>query len=419
MLDDIPRSMPAVLEAAKLGSRAAKVGFDWPDARGTLREAAGGDRRAEAELSGGRAGSGGIDAARVEEELGDLLFTAVNLARHLKVDPESALRGANAKFRQRFAAMESAAGGREGLESRSAPELEALWSNAKRAGKTGAKERSTMSPSQTNMTRPGMRAAIRIASLHELDEFQSCVDLQLAVWGYSDGDLIPRRMFLLADRIGGQVLGAFDGDGRIVGFAMALPGYRDGQPYLHSHMLAVLPEYRNLGLGRRLKLAQRDDALARGFELMEWTFDPLEIKNAHLNIARLGAICRRYYPDFYGPSSSPLQGGLPTDRLYAEWWLRSPRVLRVLAKRAAQGTANTPRNGGRRGTGPARNPAWKQDPESRKRALEVQRATARRCRRPSPRPGSHRLPAREQRRRPFSAGSTRPGGHCPQTASSH
>jgi predicted GNAT superfamily acetyltransferase len=146
--------------------------------------------------------------------------------------------------------------------------------------------------------------SIRIASLHDLDDFQTCVDLQLAVWGYSDGDLIPRRVFLLADRIGGQVLGAIDeARDQIIGFAMALPGYRGGVPYLHSHMLAVLPGYRNLGLGRSLKLAQRDDALARGFELMEWTFDPLEIKNAYLNIARLGAICRRYKPDFYGPSS--------------------------------------------------------------------------------------------------------------------
>ncbi len=116
---------------------------------------------------------------------------------------------------------------------------------------------------------------------------------------------------------------------------MALPGYRNGYPYLHSHMLAVLPEYRNAGLGRRLKLAQRDDAIARGFDLMEWTYDPLEIKNAHLNIARLGAISRRYQPDFYGPSSSPLQGGLPTDRLYAEWWLNSPRVVNLLQRRAS------------------------------------------------------------------------------------
>ena len=172
-------------------------------------------------------------------------------------------------------------------------------------------------------------AIIEIHPLTTLEHFERCVTLQLEVWGYSDGDVIPRRMFLIAHRIGGQVIGAFDGD-TIIGFAMALPGYRNRHPYLHSHMLAVLPAYRNSGIGRRLKLAQRDEAISRGFDLMEWTFDPLEIKNAHLNIARLGAIARRYQPDFYGPSSSPLQGGLPTDRLYAEWWLRSRRVESIL-----------------------------------------------------------------------------------------
>jgi predicted GNAT superfamily acetyltransferase len=174
---------------------------------------------------------------------------------------------------------------------------------------------------------------IHIESLTELEQFDRCVELQLAVWNYSEGDLIPRRMFLIASRIGGQVLGAFDGS-HIVGFAMGLPAYRNGHAYLHSHMVGVLAEYRNAGIGRQLKLAQREDALARGFELMEWTFDPLEIKNAHLNISKLGAISRRYKRDFYGPSSSPLQGGLPTDRVYAEWWLRSDRVTRVLAGEA-------------------------------------------------------------------------------------
>jgi predicted GNAT superfamily acetyltransferase len=211
-------------------------------------------------------------------------------------------------------------------------------------------------------------ASVRIISMHDLDQFQLCVDMQLAVWGYSDGDVIPRRMFLLADRIGGQVLGAFVGE-TIAGFAMALPGFRDGRPYLHSHMLAVLPEYRNLGLGRRLKLAQRDDAIARGFELMEWTFDPLEIKNAYLNIARLGAICRRYYPDFYGPSSSPLQGGLPTDRLYAEWWLGSPRVLRVLGETPGQSPVEQIAE---EIIVPHELFQWKQDAVTRERAQEVQ-----------------------------------------------
>jgi predicted GNAT superfamily acetyltransferase len=174
----------------------------------------------------------------------------------------------------------------------------------------------------------------RIAPVTKLVDFESCVEVQLAVWSYSDGDLIPKRVFIVAQRIGGQVLGAYDGN-TLVGFAMAFPGYRDGKPYLHSHMLAVLPQYRNVGLGQRLKLAQRDDALARGIDRMDWTFDPLEIKNAHLNSARLGAIARLYMRNIYGPSTSPLQGGLPTDRLVVEWWLKSERVRRALGEETA------------------------------------------------------------------------------------
>jgi predicted GNAT superfamily acetyltransferase len=217
-------------------------------------------------------------------------------------------------------------------------------------------------------------SAIRIAPASELADFESCVDVQLAVWGYSDGDLIPKRVFIVAGRIGGQVIGAFAGE-RMVGFAMALPGYRDGKPYLHSHMLAVLPEFRNAGLGRRLKLAQRDDALARGFDWMEWTFDPLEIKNAHLNIARLGAIVRRYIPDFYGPSTSPLQGGLPTDRLVAEWWLRSGRVRRILGEDRAEPAAEPVEKVEEiveRVTIPSAIYDWKRNPEQRKLAESLQ-----------------------------------------------
>ena len=122
-----------------------------------------------------------------------------------------------------------------------------------------------------------------------------------------------------------------DDEKELIGFALAIPGMRNGHCYLHSHMLAVRQQYRNGGLGRRMKLYQREDALARGFELMEWTFDPLEIKNAYLNIEKLGAIARRYSVDQYGITSSPLQGGLPTDRLVAEWWMKSKRVEAVLA----------------------------------------------------------------------------------------
>ena len=117
-------------------------------------------------------------------------------------------------------------------------------------------------------------------------------------------------MFVVATKIGGHVMGAFDtsgersGKSELVGFALAIPGMRNGHCYLHSHMLAVRQQYRNGGLGRRMKLSQREDALARGFELMEWTFDPLEIKNAYLNIEMLGAITPRYNVNQYGITSS-------------------------------------------------------------------------------------------------------------------
>jgi len=164
-----------------------------------------------------------------------------------------------------------------------------------------------------------------------LAEMQACFALQKEVWKFSDADLVPVRMFVMATKIGGQVIGAF-AEEELIGFALAIPGMRNGHSYLHSHMLAVHQQYRNAGLGRRMKLYQREDALARGFELMEWTFDPLEIKNAYLNIERLGAIARRYNVNQYGITSSPLQGGLPTDRLVAEWWMKSKRVEAVLAE---------------------------------------------------------------------------------------
>lgn len=174
------------------------------------------------------------------------------------------------------------------------------------------------------------REEVAIRHCKSLAEFEACVALQKEVWGFADADLIPTRMFVVADKIGGQVIGAYDGN-TLVGFALSIPGSRNGRPYLHSHMLAVREQHRNTGLGRRLKFAQRDDALARGFALMEWTFDPLEIKNAHLNLERLGAIARRYNINQYGNSSSKLQGGLPTDRLVAEWWMRSRRVETLVA----------------------------------------------------------------------------------------
>jgi predicted GNAT superfamily acetyltransferase len=180
--------------------------------------------------------------------------------------------------------------------------------------------------------------AVTIRKCVALADMQACFALQREVWKFSDADLVPVRIFVVAAKIGGQVIGAFvqrndqsDEEKELIGFALAIPGMRNGHCYLHSQMLAVRQQYRNGGLGRRLKLYQREEALARGFELMEWTFDPLEIKNAYLNIEKLGAIARRYNVDQYGITSSPLQGGLPTDRLVAEWWLKSKRVEAVLA----------------------------------------------------------------------------------------
>jgi predicted GNAT superfamily acetyltransferase len=170
---------------------------------------------------------------------------------------------------------------------------------------------------------------IVIRKCRQLDEMRACVALQKEVWSFSDADLVPLRMFVVAEKVGGQVIGAFAND-EIVGFALSIPGFRGGHSYLHSHMLAVRKQHQNAGLGRRIKLFQRDDALALGIELIEWTFDPLEIKNAYLNIEKLGAIARRYSVNQYGISSSPLQGGLPTDRLVAEWWLKSKRVESLL-----------------------------------------------------------------------------------------
>jgi predicted GNAT superfamily acetyltransferase len=168
--------------------------------------------------------------------------------------------------------------------------------------------------------------AIVIEDLVTEDQFREAVRVQKTIWGFSDIDLLPVRFFVVASKIGGQVFGAYD-NGEMVAFCLAIPGLKeDGMPYLHSHMLGVLPAYQNSGLGRRLKLHQRDNALARGIDLIEWTFDPLEIKNAYFNIARLGTIVRRYVRNQYGTTSSPLTGGLPTDRCVAEWWIaHAPR----------------------------------------------------------------------------------------------
>ena len=129
---------------------------------------------------------------------------------------------------------------------------------------------------------------IELRALTETRQFQEAVELQKTVWGFNDVELLPVRFFVVATKVGGQAFGAYDGQ-RMVGFLLAIPGLKPGGgSYLHSHMLGVLAEYRNKGVGRMLKLRQREDALARGIGLVEWTFDPLELKNAFFNMERLG-----------------------------------------------------------------------------------------------------------------------------------
>jgi predicted GNAT superfamily acetyltransferase len=169
---------------------------------------------------------------------------------------------------------------------------------------------------------------VEIRHCTSLAEYEECVRLESVTWGKDI--LVPSAIFVVAHHTGGQILGAFDG-AKMAGFTMALVGTRGGRPFLHSHMTAVLPEYRDRGVGRRLKLFQRQDALKHGINLVEWTFDPLEIKNARFNLVRLGAVVRRFVPNCYGITDSPLHAGLPTDRLVAEWWLGSDRVKGILA----------------------------------------------------------------------------------------
>jgi predicted GNAT superfamily acetyltransferase len=174
--------------------------------------------------------------------------------------------------------------------------------------------------------------AIEVYALRDRAEFAQAVELQRIIWGFEDVDLLPERLFVIAPKVGGQAFGAFDGP-KMVGFCLAIPGIKSDSIYLHSHMLGVLKEYRDASVGRMMKLAQRDDALSRGIKLIEWTFDPLEIKNAYFNIERLGAIVRRFVLNQYGTTSSALHGGLPTDRCVAEWHIGSPRVEAILAGR--------------------------------------------------------------------------------------
>jgi predicted GNAT superfamily acetyltransferase len=172
------------------------------------------------------------------------------------------------------------------------------------------------------------QSGISIRPLLAHEELDGAVVLQRQIWGYHDLEVDSRTILTVATRFAGQVLGAFDQE-RLVGFSLAFASLPAG--HLHSHRVGIHPDYQNRGIGRILKLAQRSDALARGIDVIQWTFDPLQARNAHFNLVRLGAFSRTYIPNLYGVTTSPLHRGLPTDRLLMEWHLQSDRVRRTLA----------------------------------------------------------------------------------------
>lgn len=163
------------------------------------------------------------------------------------------------------------------------------------------------------------------------EEYRDCVRLQEDTWGAGFSERVSPAILKVSQILGGLASGAYAADGRLVGFVFGMTGVRDGEVVHWSDMLAVRPEARDAGLGRRLKEYQRDEMLGRGVEKMFWTFDPLQSRNAHLNITRLGAVVREYRENMYGDTDSPLHQGIGTDRFVALWLLGSDRVRSRLA----------------------------------------------------------------------------------------
>jgi predicted GNAT superfamily acetyltransferase len=165
------------------------------------------------------------------------------------------------------------------------------------------------------------------------EDYAACIEMQRQVWGFDDVDVTSPRSFVVTRRAGGFTYGAFDSSGQMIGFALALPAIDEKlRPYYYSQMLAVDSRFRDRGIGMWLKRAQREHALRTGVPIITWTFDPLQSRNAHLNIVKLGCVIRKYHVNYYGNgSTSELHRGLDTDRIFPEWWVRSERVQESLA----------------------------------------------------------------------------------------
>ncbi|MEK3889336.1 GNAT family N-acetyltransferase [Bacillus sp. FSL K6-3431] len=167
-----------------------------------------------------------------------------------------------------------------------------------------------------------MRSAVQIRSLHDMEEMKQVQVLEDLVW---TGDSIPTHQTITAIKNGGLMLGAFI-EGKLVGFNYSFPGFLKGKIYLCSHNMGIHPDHRGKGIGSMLKGVQKEKASEMGYDLITWTFDPLETRNAYLNLSKLRAVCDTYMENCYGEINDGLNNGLPTDRFKVEWWLESEHI---------------------------------------------------------------------------------------------
>ena len=173
---------------------------------------------------------------------------------------------------------------------------------------------------------------ITVRECVSVEDFQQCITLEREVWKDDDIGIMPIRLYMISKACQAPTIGAFEDNGKLVGFVHTSLGLKGKDVIYHSHLAAVLEDRRHKDIGRRMKLAQRDRAIEAGIPLIIWTFDPLQSRNAHLNINKLGAIIRRYEENYYGEGLSSVFGlGVPSDRVFAEWWLLSPHVEAALA----------------------------------------------------------------------------------------
>jgi chorismate synthase len=172
---------------------------------------------------------------------------------------------------------------------------------------------------------------ISIRHLKDIESLRQIEALQREIWGMPDSDIVPSHQLLAASGAGGAVLAAVEPDGTIIGFCYGFAGWRDGRPLFYSHMAGVKGPRQLQDVGFRLKCAQREAALAMGYDRAVWTYDPLQSINARFNLHKLGATAQRYYVNYYGAMPDELNRGLDSDRLEVDWALRSARVEAAVA----------------------------------------------------------------------------------------